>query len=306
MTRFCWSSLASLPVSLAVCPAKTDRQDPTITYAAEIRTTDAEPLAPRAQGVLRLAAKRRDAQTVIADLRQEGSLKALFPQVRGHALDAVFLNTAGGLTGGDRMQIDIQAQADAHVIVSSQAAERAYRAQPNQIAQSEVRLQAAPGGRIDWLPQETILFDQAALNRRLEVRLAGDASALLVEPIIFGRAAMGETVETLHLRDQWRVWRDDELVFADAVRLIGKAQQMLRETAIGGGAAAMATVLFASPQAAAFAERLTLPDTSGVSLIRDDVLLVRMLAADGFALRKQVIPVVEALSTAPIPRVWRL
>ena len=92
-----------------------------ITYAAEIQTTDAQPLTPRAQGVLRLAAKRRGAQSVIADLRQEGSLKALFPQVRGDALDAVFLNTAGGLTGGDRMQIDVTAQANAHVTVSSQA-----------------------------------------------------------------------------------------------------------------------------------------------------------------------------------------
>lgn len=256
--------------------------------------------------MLRLAAKRRDAQSVIADLRQEGSLKALFPQVRGDALDAVFLNTAGGLTGGDRMQIDVAAQVNAHVIVSSQAAERAYRAQLGQIAHSTVTLDVAPGGRIDWLPQETILFDQAALNRRLNVRLAGNASALLVEPLIFGRVAMGETVDTLHLTDQWRVWRDDKLIFADAVRMIGDAKALMQATAIAAGAGAMATVLFVSPQAAAFADRLSLPDTSGASLIRDDILLVRLLAADGFTLRKQVIPVVEALSTAPLPRVWRL
>ena len=283
----------------------TQRNAP-ITYAAEIQTTDAQPLTPRAQGVLRLAAKRRGAQSVIADLRHEGSLKALFPQVRGDALDAVFLNTAGGLTGGDRMQIDVTAQANAHVTVSSQAAERAYRAQPGQIAHSYVTLDVAAGGRIDWLPQETILFDQAALNRRLNVRLAGTASALLVEPLIFGRVAMGETVDALHLTDQWRVWQDGALIFADAVRLIGDAQAVMHEKAIANGAGAMATVLFASPQAAAFADRLSLPDTSGASLIRDDVLLVRLLAADGFTLRKQLIPVVEALSTAPLPRVWRL
>lgn len=263
-------------------------------------------MAPRARGALRLQAKRRGDQTVIADLRQEGSLKALFPKVRGNALDTVFLNTAGGLTGGDRMQIDVAAQAGAHVVLSSQAAERAYRAQPGQIAQSNVTLDVGPGGRVDWLPQETILFDRAALERRLNVRLAPDASVVLVEPIIFGRVAMGETVEHLHLTDHWRIWREDALVFADAVRLIGDAKALMQKTAIAGGAGALATVVFASPQAAAFADRLALGGASGASLIADDILLVRILANDGFALRKQLIPVVEALSTTPIPRVWRL
>ncbi len=283
-----------------------DYRDNTITYAAEIRTQDALAMAPRAQGALRLVAKRRAKDTVIADLRQEGSLKALFPKVRGTALDAVFLNTAGGLTGGDRMQIETTAGEGAHIVLSSQAAERAYKAQPDQFAQTDVRLDVGPSGRIDWLPQETILFDQAALNRRLTVRLASDATALVVEPIIFGRVAMGERVNTLHLTDQWRVWRDDELVFADAIRLIGDAAALLKQRAIAAGAGAIATVLFASPKAAAFADSFDLPQTSGVSLIAEHVLLIRMLAADGFALRRQLIPVVEALSSAPIPRVWRL
>ena len=280
--------------------------DDSITYAANIQADHATPVAPRAQGALRLHAKRRGADSVIADLRQEGSLKALFPKVRGTALDAVFLNTAGGLTGGDQMRFHVRAAQDAHITLSSQAAERAYKAQPDQIAQSHVTLDVALGGRIDWLPQETILFDQAALNRRLDVSLTGDATALIVEPIIFGRVAMGETVNKLHFTDQWRVKRDGVLVFADALRLIGDAQDLMDHRAIGQGAGAVATVLFASPKAAAFADQFTLGPTSGASLIADDVLLIRLLARDGFTLRQQLIPIVEALSTAPIPRVWRL
>lgn len=254
---------------------------------------------------MRLVAKRRDAGTVIADLRQSGSMKALFPRVRGDALQAVFLNTAGGLTGGDVMQIDVTAQADAHVVMSSQAAERAYRAQPGQIAKLHVTLAAGPAGRIDWLPQETILFDAAALDRRMTVHLAQDATALLVEPVIFGRAAMGEVVHDLHFTDHWRVHRDGALVFADAVRICGDADALLMRRAVAAGAGAMATVLFAAPQAAAFAD-LNLPENCGASLIADDLLLVRLLAADGFALRRVLVPLVETLSAAPIPRVWRL
>lgn len=263
-------------------------------------------LAPRARGKLHVVAKRRGPETVISQLRQEGSLKALFPKVRGRALDTVFLNTAGGLTGGDKMEIAVTAQERTHVIVSSQAAERAYRAQPGRVAQAHVCLDVADGGRIDWLPQETILFDHAALNRRMDVALSGSATVLLVEPVVFGRVAMGEVVQQLYFMDHWSVRRHGRLIFADAVRMVGDAQAQLMCTAIGGGAGAMATILLAGPTAAACASDLDLTGNSGSSLIADDLLLVRLLAADGFDLRKQMIPVVEALATAPIPRVWRL
>ncbi len=276
-----------------------------ITYASEIRSDTAAPVVPRAKGALRLAAKRRGNETVIDDLRQEGSLKALFPRVRGDALQAVFLNTAGGLTGGDHMQMAVSAGQGAHVVLSSQAAERAYLAQTGQVARSDVTLDVAAGGRIDWLPQETIFFDGAALDRTLTVLLAADATALVVEPVIFGRTAMGETVHDLRWTDQWRVWRDGRLVFADAVRMLGDADEMLRRKAIAAGAGAMATVMLAGPQAQAMIG-FDWPESCGASLIADDVLLARFVAKDGFALRRDLIPVIEALSDAPLPRVWRL
>jgi urease accessory protein len=96
------------------------------------------------------------------------------------------------------------------------------------------------------------------------------------------------------------------LVFADAIRLIGDAAALLARPAIAGGAGAMATLLLAAPQAAALAGTLALPDTAGASLLADDLLLVRVLASDGFTLRRDLIPLIEALSAAPIPRVWRL
>ncbi|MEM8538097.1 MAG: urease accessory protein UreD [Pseudomonadota bacterium] len=263
-------------------------------------------VAPRARGLLSLIAKRRGTDTVIADLRQEGSLKALFPKVRGKALDCVFLNTSGGLTGGDQMTMQVVAAPGAEVVVSSQAAERAYRAQPGQVAEVAVDLDVGPKGRINWLPQETILFDYAALTRRLNVWLAGDATALLVEPVIFGRAAMGETVRQIHFQDQWRVYRDGRLVFADAIRLAGDAHVLCARKAIANGAGAMATILLASPTAAACAARIETEVSSGASLIADDLLLIRLLAADGFALRQQMLPVIKALSSTPIPRVWSL
>ncbi len=276
-----------------------------ITYAAKIQTVAPVLTPPRAHGVLRLGAKRRGPASVVASLRQEGSLKALFPKCAGDALEAVFLNTAGGLTGGDVMDIAMTAGDGTQIIASSQAAERAYRAQPGQVARAQVDLHVADGARLHWLPQETILFDGAALRRRLHVNLTGNARALIVEPLIFGRAAMGETLGVLHFTDQWRVRRDGKLIFADALRITDDAISKMECRAIAGGAGALATVLLAAPEAGVFAE-MPLPDDAGLSLIADDLLLIRILADDGFALRKVLIPVIEALSQAPMPRVWRL
>lgn len=278
-----------------------------MTYQNPITPDPAAVMPPRAIGALRLAAKRRGAASVIADLRQEGSLKALFPRSGGDApLQAVFLNTAGGLTGGDQMEMQISAGQGAHIVLSSQAAERGYAALGGQVAQVDVTLRVGAGARIDWLPQETILFDRAALRRRLQVHLAPDGRALLVEPVIFGRVAMGEVVRDLNWQDHWRIWRDGRLVYADNLRMQGDAQALLARGAIGAGAGALATVVLAAQGAAALAGALVLPDGAGASALADDLLVVRLLAADGFTLRRDLIGLIETLSAAPIPRVWRL
>lgn len=262
----------------------------------------------RARGEIVLAAKRRGARSVLGHLRQAGSLRALFPRGAAAALEAVILNTAGGLTGGDRMRIAASAGAGAALTIATQAAERVYRALPGQRAAATVALTLEAGARIDWLPQETILYDGAALDRRLRVTLPADATALIVEPLILGRAAHGEVVRQAHLTDRWEVWRDDALVFADALRLTGDIAAMMARPAIGGGAGALAALLYVGPDAARRRDplRAALGDAGGASLLRDGVLFARLLAPDGFTLRACLIPAIATLAQGPLPKVWRL
>ncbi len=210
------------------------------------------------------------------------------------------------MTGGDRFDVALGAQDDAHVLFTTQAAERGYRAPGQEPGRASLTLAASQGARIDWLPQETILYDGARLHRRIEADLAGDARLLLVEPIVFGRMAMGESCRSGALVDQWRVRRDGRLIFADALRIGGDIAGLLDRTAIGVGARAMATLLHVGPDAAALAKTIRPPAPSGAALIADDILLVRLLAADGFALRRSLVPLVERLSGRPVPKVWRL
>ena len=262
----------------------------------------------RSQGEARVSVRLRDGGSVLSQVRQAGSFKMLFPRGEGPALEAVLLNTSGGMTGGDRFRALANVDAGAALTLSTQAAERAYRARPKERATLSVGLTLAPGARIDWLPQETILYDGAALDRRLRIDLAPGATALVVEPLIIGRTAMGEVVRDAHLTDRWEVWQDGALIFADALRLTGDPSALMDRAGAGGGARAMAALLYLGRDAGA--RRAALADalgaTGGASLVQDGVLFGRVLASDGFFLRKRLIPAIATLRDGPLPKVWRL
>ena len=262
---------------------------------------------PRAHGDVRLCAAVRRGRTRIDQLYQAGSAKALFPRTPAGPMQAVLLNTAGGVTGGDRFDWTITAQPGADVSVATQTAERIYRAQPGQTGLVTTRLSVGDGAVLRWLPQETIVFDHGALSRRLEVDLAADARVLCVESLVFGRAAMGETVRTVRLDDQWRIRRAGRLVFADALHLHGDAAAQLAGPGTARGGRAIATAVLAAPDADArlAAVRAALPPTAGASLVRDGVLVVRLIAADGFQLRRTLVAVLEILG-GPLPNVWNM
>ncbi|MFT6228731.1 MAG: urease accessory protein [Paracoccaceae bacterium] len=262
---------------------------------------------PRAIGEAMVGAKAARGISVLADLRQRGCAKALLPITPDPGLSAVLLNTAGGITGGDRLTYGGHARIGARLTLTTQAAERAYRAQPGEIGRVDAALHIDAGGRIDWLPQETILFDGCALSRTLTADLAEDASLLAVEAVIFGRAAMGEVLTETYFSDAWRIRRAGRLIYADGFRLIGPAA-LSRPGALKG-AGAVASVLLAAPGAETLKARaLTAlgdaPD-AGLSAF-DDMISVRIIAPDGMALRRRLIPLLTLLRGAPLPKVWTL
>lgn len=240
--------------------------------------------------------------------RQSGSFKCLFPHRRGAALDAVLLNTAGGVTGGDHFDFSAHAASGTTLTLTTQACERAYKAQPDEIGRITNRMRIAAEARINWLPQETILFDGSALNRQLKVDLAQDATFLMVEPLVFGRPAMGETLTNVHFRDRIEIRREGVLLFLDALALTGNARDHLAKPFIANGAGAIALVVFIAPGAEAHLAflREALPASAGASLLHQDVLVMRLLAEDSFALRQTLVPVLQRLHGAPLPRCWMI
>ncbi|WP_136441080.1 urease accessory protein UreD [Pacificoceanicola onchidii] len=255
-----------------------------------------------------MTAKRRDGRSVIGDLAMSGSSKLLFPRVASSALEAVYLNSSGGVTGGDAFDLTAEALPGASLRMTTQAGERIYRAAPGAPGRVDTKLSAGDGAQLIWLPQETILFDGAALDRRLTFDLAPDARLLASEVLLFGREAMGETVQSLFLRDRIDLRIGGELVFADRLRLDGDASEVLSRFNVANGALAMASVLCAAPEVAARLDALrdALPETAGATALSDDLIFLRLLAPNGFALRRSLIPLLKDLAGSDLPRPWML
>lgn len=255
----------------------------------------------RAVGRLALTAAHDGRRSRRTRVYEDGPLRARFPN--GPALEAVIINTAGGIAGGDHFNFDINVGEGAGLTATTAAAEKVYRA-IEAPAHVDVRLTVAPGGKLVWLPQETILFQGARLRRTVEIDLADAASLLFVEAVVFGRTAMGEMVTDGELFDRWRVRRSGELIFADAVRLDGAIGVTLGRAAVAAGHNAVATVLAVSAEVDALerARALSFCGEAGISAW-NGLMLARLVAADGAKLRRDLQTLLAALHGSP-PRLW--
>jgi len=284
----------------------------TLPFAA-ISLSDALPARPspclqRTDGVARISFKWSRGGTRLDRLHQSGAAKIRLPNVFGGGPpQAVLINTAGGLTGGDRMSLEATVGESCRAVLTTQACEKIYRASAGS-AEVRARLVIGEGARLDWLPQETILFDGARLSRYLDAELAPGAELLLAEAVIFGRAAHGETVRSGLFTDRWRIRQGDALIFADDLRFDWADTHLLHRPAVLAGSTAMATILFVSSDPARHLEavRAIVGRTGGASAW-DGKLLVRMAAESGASLRKTLVPALELLlDGAALPRIWRI
>ncbi|WP_179294460.1 urease accessory protein UreD [Mesorhizobium sp. WSM3879] len=269
------------------------------------------PAAQRVAGRGRLFCGKSGGRTRLQRLYQDGSAKIRMPAVQGDPLEAVLINTAGGLTGGDRLGWEIEVGEGASASITTQACEKIYRAAFDR-AETKVSLTVGAGGRIAWLPQETIVFNRAAFARALHVELAVGAEALLLEAMLFGRLAMGERTVLGNFHDRWRVRQGGRLIHAEDFRIGPDIAAGLQRQAVASGALAIATMLLVSPRAESMLEpaRAIIGDQGGASFWsvgQSGKLLARLTAGDGYQLRKRLVPLVELLNgRAGLPKLWSL
>ena len=276
----------------------------------------------RSTGLIRLSFKERGANTVLDDMYQQGSGKVRMarPENDRH-LEAVLINTSGGMTDGDLFSSKIHWQQNTTAIVTTQAAERIYKSRGG-LANIQTELTIDNGATALWLPQETIMFDGAMAHRSNHITLAKTARLVAVESCIFGRAAMGEIVRRGRFQDSWQFKCDGKLQFVDRFLLEDNIQSKLDRAAIANGANSMATIICSLPQLQKPFDNLldqirAILDNQtcrgGASTI-GQLTIIRLFAKSAYELRIAVIEVLEFLlsgiSTQEnkrfMPRVWSL
>ena len=283
-----------------------------------------EVLAParqRISAVGRVSSKLSGAETstqksVIDGLYQQGSARIRFPNTIPGALHAVLLNTAGGLTGDDHIVWQAQASANSHLCISTAACEKVYRSHGPAAIQN-TKLKAFEGARLEWLPQESILFNGSNLKRSLNVELEKQTEALIVESLVFGRQAMDERVDNINVHDRWRIHQNGQLLHAEDLRLTLSPELDAQRQCILHQYSATSTLVFVTHQSREWLESqmsriLALAPSDhctlrfGVSVLPSR-LVVRTLAKDSFSLRKFLIPCLQILNDGrPIPTVWKV
>jgi len=262
--------------------------------------------ANRAQGSVIFDVHQVEGLTRRHHLHESGSLRVRFPSPEADGLSAVFVNTAGGVAGGDRFGIEIAAGEGTRLSVTTAAAEKIYRAE-GPAAQLDISLKAAAGAQIAWLPQETILFDRARVSRHIDIDLADSASLLLCEIVVFGRTAMGERMLSGEFTDRWRLSRGGRLVFAENIRLDGDIGEKLGRAAVARGGVAIGTALIV-PGDEALVERIRELTTSfggevGISSW-NGFAMARFCAQDAGKLRADMMAVLGRASGQALPRLW--
>ena len=281
--------------------------------AAAVRAVSVSGLQ-RSFGVVDLAFTRRNEASEARRVFQQGAMKVRFPGVgAGEPPEAVLLNLAGGLTGGDRLEFGIGLDEGTSALITTQACERIYRSTGDDaVVTGRIRLE--PGARMEWLPQATIFFEGARLKRETHVALAGSASLLALECMIFGRTARGESVVSGALSDSWFAHRDGELIHAECFAVADAIQAALDRPSVLNGGRAMATLRYIAPDAeerighmrALLAET---PDDSAVisaASAWNGIMIVRFVAADGYRLNCEIARVLGGFRGHALPRVWSI
>jgi urease accessory protein len=272
-------------------------------------------------GVAEIGFVNRDGSTRLNHLYQCDPLRVLFPQPEAdEPPQAVIVTTSGGLVAGDRIDVSVTLDEGAAAHVTASAAEKIYRSLGRTTAVTQA-MRVGNNAILEFLPPETILFDNARLHRVTTVEIAPRGAFLGGDIVIFGRRDRGERFTQGLLHDIWEIQREGRLIWGDALHLDGDIARVIEDPACFDGAAGFATLIWAPAgddlhplfEGARRIQSATTHDDvrSGMSIV-NGLLIARWLGFDARRLRQAYADLVghlrsEALNLpGRLPRLWHV
>ena len=268
----------------------------------------------RANGVGRIAFTGSSSGTRISEVYQKFPIGLMFPRIGDDLVtEAVIINSSGGIAGGDRLEIEVTALNNSSVAITTQAAEKIYRAL-DRPARVETKLKACGTAKLAWLPQETIIFNQARIRRQTEIDLCSGAELIALEWLVFGRAARGEEVVSGYISDSWRIKRDGQLIWVDGFRVSNEVFAQLHRRALLSNWKAIGTLIYFGPgldtRLRILREIAASLDCHCAATIVGAIIIVRVAAAASSDLRRGLRSLLEQFSRElgpgpfGVPKMW--
>ena len=246
-------------------------------------------------------------QNRIGELYQEGSSRIFFPKNFSKIKECVVINTAGGITGGDKFECSIEAAEESSIVVTTQASEKIYKAS-NGSAEVEATFFVRKNSKLLWLPQDTILFSKSDLSRKITIRIEDNSEFLAFDQIVLGRSAMGENIKKSNFNDNWKIYKGDKLIYFDQS---GWKESVPLHCAGLKGIKSYASFYYVGAKAVAYEQKLKnmKKDNENVyfgSSLRNDCLLVRMFGSDAKAIKDRAIDLLLEIWQVDTPNVWKV
>ena len=243
----------------------------------------------------------------IGELYQKGSSRLFFPKNFSKTMECVLINTAGGITGGDKFKCSIKASEESSILVTTQASEKVYRA-INGSAEVETQLSISKNSKLVWLPQDTILFSESNLSRKIIIHIEDGAEFLAFDQIVLGRSAMGENIVKSNLHDNWKIYYRNKLIYFDQS---GWKNNVPLNCAGLKNIRSYASFFYVGPKVEAYEQKLknikqVIKNVYLGSSLRNDCLLVRMFGSDAKAIKDRAIHLLRDIWQLDIPNVWKV
>lgn len=268
----------------------------------------------RANGSCRIVVAGAGKGNRIVDLYQQSPMRVVFPRTDGdRSQEAVLVNTSGGVAGGDHLQLNVTALSGASIVVTTQAAEKIYRAL-DEAAHVTTQLNVGDGAKLAWLPQETILFNRVRLSRRIEIEISPGSELLALECLVLGRAAHGEKLSAGAIVDTWQVRKNGRLQWGDTFRLTDEVFSQITRKALLSDSTALATLLYFGSNLEGWREFIRAHSVSfdcqcGATLV-GGIVVARMAARSSFELKAFLHNLLHKLGKAfaygpfGVPKMW--
>ena len=283
-----------------------------IETSAQYKENSSDKTQQRAEGTCRIVVGGSAKGTCIVDVFQKSPIRIIFPKTGDdRSREAVLVNTSGGVAGGDRLQSTVTALSGASLAVTTQAAEKVYRA-IDACADIATTLKVCDGAKLAWLPQETIVFNEARIRRRTEIEISSGSELLALEWLVLGRAAHGERMLAGSFNDTWLVRKDGRLIWGDTFRLADDVFSHLSEKALLSDATALATLLYFGEDFEAHRQLIRDQSASfdcqcGATLV-GNLMVARFAAKSSFelktALRKLLAEFRKGIGPFRVPKMW--